>query len=57
MLTTPSYLPTVDFNSQFAMRKGAKGRTRAHCILGARIAMALVGYGGCSSVCMRCSGR
>lgn len=36
MLTTPSYLPTVDFNSQFAMRKRSKGRTGANCILGAK---------------------
>lgn len=37
-LTTPNYLPIVDFNSQFAMRKRSKGLTRAHCTLGARIA-------------------
>lgn len=57
MLTTPSYLPTVDFSSQFAMRKGSKRLTGAHCILGERFAMALVDCGRRSSVCVRCTVR
>lgn len=54
-LTTPNYLPIVDFNSQFAMRKRSKGLTRAHCTLGARIARDLLGCGSRSSVCMVCT--